>query len=162
LAPEVAFALKWPNDVLADGAKVAGVLLESEAQEPGLAIVIGIGLNLASAPEGMPFPAQSLLALGHAVTAEDAFARLTDAWVPWVRLWNEGRGFDAVREAWLARATGIGQAVSVRTGDRVDTGTFETLDEQGRLILRQSDGTSRTISAGDVYFGDAAGIGASS
>jgi BirA family biotin operon repressor/biotin-[acetyl-CoA-carboxylase] ligase len=162
LAPEVAFTLKWPNDVLANGGKVAGLLLESEARGSGLAVVIGCGINLASAPQGMPFPAQSLLALGHVVTAEDAFLRLADAWVSWAGLWNEGQGFDVIREAWLARAAGIGQAISVRTGERVDTGTFETLDEEGRLILRKADGMIRVFSAGDVYFGDAAGSGASS
>jgi BirA family biotin operon repressor/biotin-[acetyl-CoA-carboxylase] ligase len=160
LAPEVGFTLKWPNDVLADGGKVAGLLLESEAQGAVLAIVVGFGLNLASAPEGMPFPAQSLRALGHMVTAEAAFARLTDAWLTFAMLWNDGRGVDVIREAWLARASGIGQSISVRTGDRVDTGIFETLDEQGRLILRATDGTVRTISAGDVYYGGAADGGA--
>jgi BirA family biotin operon repressor/biotin-[acetyl-CoA-carboxylase] ligase len=99
--------------------------------------------------------------LGHAVAAEEAFARLTDSWVSWAGLWNDGRGFAGIREAWLARAQGIGQSISVRTGDRVDKGIFETLDEEGRLILRKADGMIRVISAGDVYFGDAAG-GASS
>jgi BirA family biotin operon repressor/biotin-[acetyl-CoA-carboxylase] ligase len=162
LAPEVVFSLKWPNDVLADRGKIAGLLLESEVQGPALAIVIGFGVNLAAAPEGLPFPAQSLRALGQAVAPEQAFARLTDAWVSRILLWNGGRRFDEIRAAWLARAAGIGQAISVRTGDRVESGIFETLDEQGRLILRKSDGTMRAISAGDVYFGDAAGGGASS
>jgi BirA family transcriptional regulator, biotin operon repressor / biotin---[acetyl-CoA-carboxylase] ligase len=162
LAPDIAFSLKWPNDVLADRGKVAGLLLESEAQGPLVAVVIGFGLNLASAPPGMAFPAQSLAALGHPVTADEMFAGLTDAWVSRIMLWNDGRGFDVIREAWLAQAAGIGQAISVRTGDRVESGIFETLDEQGRLILRKSDGTMRAISAGDVYFGDAAGGGASS
>ena len=156
LAPGVDVALKWPNDVLANGGKVAGLLLESETQGSSLAMVVGIGVNLASAPEGMPFPAQSLRALGHVVTAERALADLSDAWVSLAALWNEGRGFQVIREAWLAQARGIGQSISVRTGDRVDSGTFETLDEQGRLILCAADGTMRTISAGDVYFGDAA------
>jgi BirA family biotin operon repressor/biotin-[acetyl-CoA-carboxylase] ligase len=189
LAPGTAFALKWPNDVLADGGKVAGLLLESEpsnavhSRESGnpeswvpafagtngdsdlsaeaghaLAIIVGIGINLASAPRNMPFPAQSLRALGHAVTAERAFARLTEAWVARAALWNDGQGFDGIRKAWLAQARGIGQSISIRTGDRVETGIFETLDEQGRLILRKTDGLIRVISAGDVYFGGAAGV----
>lgn len=162
LAPDIDLALKWPNDVLADGGKVAGLLLESEAQGPLLAVVVGFGVNLASAPAGMPFPAQSLRALGHAVAVEEAFARLTDAWVALSALWNDGHGFDVIRKAWLAQAKGIGQAISVRTGDRVESGIFETLDEQGRLILRKGDGMIRVIGAGDVYFGDAAGVGAAS
>jgi BirA family biotin operon repressor/biotin-[acetyl-CoA-carboxylase] ligase len=162
LVPDVPFSLKWPNDVLADGGKIAGVLLESESRGAVLAIVIGFGLNLASAPQGTPYPAQSLRGLGHAVAAEDAFSQLTTAWVSWARLWNEGRGFADIRAAWLARAAGIGQAISVRTGDRVETGIFETLDDEGKLILRKADGIIRVFSAGDVYFGEAAGNGASS
>jgi BirA family biotin operon repressor/biotin-[acetyl-CoA-carboxylase] ligase len=160
LAPGASFALKWPNDVLAGGGKVAGVLLESEARGSDLAIVVGVGINLARAPEGMPFPAQSLKALGHGGTVEHALALLTDAWTGWVELWDEGQGFAGIRDAWLARASGIGQAISVRNGDRVDTGIFETLDESGRLILRKADGAKTAFSAGDVYYGDVAGGGA--
>ncbi|MFN3348525.1 biotin--[acetyl-CoA-carboxylase] ligase [Pseudorhodoplanes sp.] len=153
-SPKVHFSLKWPNDVLADGGKVAGLLLESEAHADDLAVAVGFGVNLAEAPSGMPYPAQSLAALGHVVTPEEAFSRLTDAWLSYAALWNEGLGFDAIREAWLAQARGIGQAISVRTGERMESGIFETLDEEGRLILRKTDGMIRVFTAGDVYFGD--------
>jgi BirA family biotin operon repressor/biotin-[acetyl-CoA-carboxylase] ligase len=156
LTPGVDVALKWPNDVLANGGKVAGLLLESESQGLSSTMVIGFGVNLASAPEGMPFPAQSLRALGHDVTAEMAFAGLSDSWVLFADIWDNGRGFDVIRKAWLAQARGIGQSISVRTGDRVESGIFETLDGQGRLILRAADGTTHAISAGDVFFGEAA------
>jgi len=143
-------------------AHYAGLLLESEVQGHGLTIVVGIGVNLASAPDGMPFPATSLHGLGHSVRPEQVFSELTDAWVAFAGFWNDGRGFDAIRKAWLAQAGGIGQATSVRTGDRVESGIFETLDQEGRLVLRLDDGGTRLIAAGDVYFGDAAGIGAAS
>lgn len=167
LAPDVELSLKWPNDVLANnvsgnGGKIAGLLLESETQGAALAIVVGFGVNLASAPEGMPFPAQSLRGAGQRVSAGAVFSALTDAWLDYIGLWNEGRGFDVIRNAWLAQARGIGQAISVRTGDRVESGIFETLDEEGRLVLRLDDGGTRLIAAGDVYFGNAAGMGASS
>ncbi len=158
LAPGIAATLKWPNDVLVQGRKVAGLLLESESKGDSLAIVVGIGVNIASAPENMPFPAASLLALGHDVAPEAFFTALTDAWLSWAGHWNNGRGFDVIRTAWLARAQGIGQSIAIRTGERVESGVFETLDEQGRLILRAAGGTTRAISAGDVYFGDAAGV----
>jgi BirA family biotin operon repressor/biotin-[acetyl-CoA-carboxylase] ligase len=157
LAPGVDLSLKWPNDVLVNGGKIAGLLMESEAKGHALAIVVGFGVNVASAPQGMAFPAKSLHGLGHLLRADEVFAELTDAWVALADLWDDGRGFDAVRKDWLAQAGGIGQAVSVRMADRVETGIFETLDEQGRLILRRQDGTARVFSAGDVYFGDAAG-----
>ncbi len=157
LASDLDLSVKWPNDVLANGGKIAGLLMESEAQGEALKIVIGFGVNVASAPEGMAFPASSLHGLGHRVTADEVFSGLTDAWVAGAELWDHGLGFNAVRNDWLAQAAGIGQAISVRMGDRVDRGIFETLDEQGRLILRKKDGMIRVVSAGDVYFGDAAG-----
>ena len=157
LAPDADLSVKWPIDVLADGGKIAGLLLESEPYRHGLAIVIGFGVNVASAPEGMAFPVSSLRGLGHRVTVDEVYSRLTDAWVAGADLWDHGLGFNAVRNDWLAQAAGIGQAISVRMGDRVDSGIFETLDEQGRLILRKKDGMIRVVSAGDVYFGNAAG-----
>ncbi len=157
LAPDVDLSLKWPNDVLAKGGKVAGLLLESEVQGDALAVVVGFGVNLASAPAGMPFPATSLSGLGHNARPDEVFSALTDAWVALAGFWNNGRGFDAIRKAWLAQAGGIGQAISVRTGDRLESGIFETLDQEGRLVLRVDDGGTRLIAAGDVYFGDAAG-----
>ena len=149
--------MKWPNDVLANGGKIAGLLMESEAQGQALVIVIGFGVNVASAPEGLAFPANSLRGLGHRVTVDEVFSGLTDAWVAGADLWDHGLGFNAVRNDWLAQAAGIGQAISVRMGERVDRGIFETLDEQGRLILRKKDGMIHVVSAGDVFFGDAAG-----
>ena len=162
LAPGANLSLKWPNDVLANGGKIAGLLLESETQGDALAIVVGFGVNLASAPAGMPFPATSLGGQGHGATPDEVLSELTDAWVGLAALWNNGRGFEAIRKAWLAQAGGIGHAISVRTGDRVESGIFETLDQEGRLVLRLDDGGTRLIAAGDVYFGDAAGTGAAS
>lgn len=155
-APGAAIALKWPNDVLCDGKKLAGILLEAEAAPGGLAVVIGIGVNLASAPEGMPFPAASLAARGFIVHPETMFAALTDAWAGFGRLWDGGRGMPRLRDLWVQKAAGLGQAVTVSTGDRVVEGVFETLDNDGRMILRTADNTELPISAGEVHFGGAA------
>lgn len=159
LAPGVRFTLKWPNDVLANGGKVAGLLLESEACGPRLAIVTGFGVNLAAAPEKTEFPAVSLAGLGHAVAAEAFLARLSDACAGGLETWRSGQGFADIRRLWLDRARGIGQPVCVRVGERIESGVFETLDEQGRLMLRTASG-SVAVSAGDVYFSDAATVGA--
>jgi BirA family transcriptional regulator, biotin operon repressor / biotin---[acetyl-CoA-carboxylase] ligase len=160
LAPGVAFALKWPNDVLANGKKVAGILLESEARGDALAIIVGFGINLADAPDGMTFPATSIAAMDGTSTPQQAFARLSDCVARTLEIWQHGQGFSEIRKFWLERAKGIGQAVSIRVGDRVVNGIFETLDEQGRLLLRMPDGELQTISAGDVYFGSVASAGA--
>jgi len=148
--------LKWPNDLLADDAKLAGILLESEIHGDRLAVVVGIGVNVLSAPASTDRPATSLRALGHSVTLETLFARLTDAWCRHEAIWDQGRGFAAIRRLWLERAHGIGAPVSVRIGERVETGVFETLDAEGCMILRMPNGGTKSVSAGDVYFGNAA------
>lgn len=153
-APRLSLSLKWPNDLLADGKKLAGLLLESQNLGDQLALVVGIGINVVAAPEGMGYPAVSLASLGHGVQAKDLFASLTDTFVKYDSLWDRGGGFADIRRLWLERAHGVGKSVSVHMGDRIEHGIFETLDEQGCFILRKPDGTRCTIAAGDVYFGD--------
>lgn len=155
-APGAGIALKWPNDVLLDGMKLAGILLEAESRPEGLALVIGIGVNLASAPEGLPFPATSLAARGFIVHPKAMFAALTDAWTGFERLWDSGRGMPRIRELWLRRAAGLGEVVSVSMGARVVEGIFETLDNDGQMILRGTDGSKIAVAAGEVHFGAAA------
>jgi BirA family biotin operon repressor/biotin-[acetyl-CoA-carboxylase] ligase len=155
------FSLKWPNDVLAGGQKLAGILLEAEAvANDRLAVVVGIGTNVIAAPEGTPTPATSLAALGVDIGAEELFATLSDAWAEFRGLWDNGRGFGEIRRLWLARAAGLGQKVTVRNGGFTVEGTFDTLDEAGCMVIRTSNGGRVAISAGDVYFGSAASAGA--
>lgn len=146
--------LKWPNDVMLDGGKLAGILLEAEPASGGaLAIAIGIGVNVVAAPAGLPYPAASLSTLGYSIDAARLFAALSDAFAAVMRVWNGGRGFAAIRRLWLDRAVGLGEDVAVRIGDRVVSGIFETIDEEGRLVIRSSQGVVRTIAAGEVHFG---------
>jgi BirA family transcriptional regulator, biotin operon repressor / biotin---[acetyl-CoA-carboxylase] ligase len=155
------FSLKWPNDVLAGKQKLAGILLEAEAIAGGhLAVVVGIGTNVVAAPEGTPTPATSLAALGIQVGAEELFAVLSDGWAEFRGIWDGGRGFGDIRKLWLARAAGLGQAVAIKSGGRTIEGTFDTLDEQGCMIVRTSTGTRVPITAGDVHFGSVASVGA--
>lgn len=153
LAQSAGIRLKWPNDVLCGGAKVAGILLEGAKAPSGRnAVVIGIGVNVNHAPEGVPYPATSLARCGFRVSAEDLFAALAEAWVDHERLWTDG-GFAALRGRWLERAAGLGSPIAVKVGDEVLRGTFETIDDAGRLIVRGADGSSRQITAGEVHFG---------
>ena len=155
------FTLKWPNDVLAGGEKLAGILLEAEAVAASrLAVVVGIGTNVIAAPEGTPTPATSLAALGVHVGAEELFATLSDAWVEFRGIWNDGRGFTEIRRLWLERAAGLGDPVAIQTGNATVKGTFETIDEAGCLIVRTAEGKLLPIAAGEVYFGSAASVGA--
>jgi len=151
--------LKWPNDVLIDGAKVAGILLEAVSPPSGRnGVVIGIGVNVRQAPLDLPYPATSLVEAAADVTADALFEALAEAWVEQESLWNAGRGFAAIRDRWLTRAAGLGAPIAVGLGTEVVRGTFETIDEAGRLVVRATDGVVRAISAGDIYFGAAASV----
>ena len=155
------FFLKWPNDVLVGRQKLAGILLEAEAVAGNrLAVVVGIGTNVIAAPGGTPTPATSLAALGVHVGAEELFAALSDAWVEFRGIWDNGRGFAEIRKLWLERAAGLGERVAIQTGTVTVEGTFDTIDETGCLIVRTPEGKYMPIAAGEVYFGSVASVGA--
>jgi BirA family biotin operon repressor/biotin-[acetyl-CoA-carboxylase] ligase len=155
------FELKWPNDVLASGAKMAGILLESALLDQGrFAVAVGIGVNVVAHPPDLPYPTTSLKALGANCDAETLFLALSDAWTANARLWRDGQGLAAIRQRWLERAAGIGSEVAVRVDGNVVRGTFETIDEDCRFVIRDRDGSPLTIAAGDVHFGAVASAGA--
>lgn len=147
-------ALKWPNDVLADGAKIAGILLEMGKTPDGRhAVVIGIGVNVIAAPTGLPYPAISLKDLGYDRSAEAVFEALAEAWVEAFSIWNEGAGITEILSQWRGSAAGIGAPVAVSQDGVVRRGIFETIDSSGRLVMRDDDGARIVITAGDVHFG---------
>jgi BirA family biotin operon repressor/biotin-[acetyl-CoA-carboxylase] ligase len=153
VAPAVPTALKWPNDVLARGRKIAGILLESEPAPDFAAawVVVGVGVNLASHPEGVMYPATDLAAAGApGVTAEAALAAFAAALDSWYRRWRED-GFAAVRQAWLARAAGLGAPIRVQLDRETLSGIFAGLDTDGSLLLDRPCGERRRIAAGDVF-----------
>ncbi|HZA01041.1 MAG TPA: biotin--[acetyl-CoA-carboxylase] ligase [Hyphomicrobiaceae bacterium] len=155
------FELKWPNDVLAGGAKLAGILLESLLlADNHYALAIGIGVNVVAHPEGLPYPATSLAALGSTADAETLFLALSDAWTANARDWDEGRGLARIRNRWLARAAGLGSDVAVRVDGNVVRGVFETIDDDCRFVIRSLSGEEVRIAAGDVHFGAVASAGA--
>ncbi|MCD7060912.1 biotin--[acetyl-CoA-carboxylase] ligase [Pelagibacterium xiamenense] len=150
-------ALKWPNDVLADGAKLAGILLEGHKRPDGRhAIVIGFGVNVVAAPEGLPYPAAALNAMGVNVDAAAVFEALAESWVECFNAWDNGRGIAKILESWRAAAAGIGAEVAVQRNRDVVRGVFETIDDAGHLIVRDPEGHRIAIAAGDVHFGTTA------
>ena len=160
-AAPLKYALKWPNDVMAERQKLTGILLEAEAVAGNrLAVVVGIGTNVVAAPEGTSTPATSLAALGVDAGAEELFAALSDAWVEFRGIWDDGRGFAEIRRLWLERAFGLGEPVAIQTGAATVEGMFDTIDETGCLIVRTAEGKRIPIAAGEVYFGAAASVGA--
>ncbi len=151
------FALKWPNDVLLNGGKVAGILLESMGQGAGVShLAIGIGVNLAAAPgadqvePGAVRPVSLLGETGARVTPEEFLDLLAPAYAGWESVFT-GQGFAPIREAWLDRAARIGEPVTARTGTATHLGTFETVDLAGALVLRTAEGR-QAIPAAEVFF----------
>lgn len=139
--------IKWPNDVLVDGAKIAGILLERS----GDAVVAGIGINVTGHPVGLDRPVTSLLAQG--MPDGDAAAlqvRLAELFAHWLAIWRV-QGLDPVRAHWLANAHPAGTPMRVVPPDGAPVeGSFDTLDRDGMLILRLANGESRAIHAGDI------------
>jgi BirA family biotin operon repressor/biotin-[acetyl-CoA-carboxylase] ligase len=153
------FSLKWPNDILVDGAKLVGILLETELRPDGSRfVVVGIGVNVAHAPDDLAYAAASLAGLGYTVDAPGLFEALSREWVELFGLWDRGRNFAAIRTMWLQRAAGLGGDIVVRNGGTSLHGTFETLDASGQLVVRLTDGSTKGVAAGDVYFGLAATV----
>jgi BirA family biotin operon repressor/biotin-[acetyl-CoA-carboxylase] ligase len=146
-APHAAITVKWPNDVLAEGRKIAGILLEAG---PGW-LAVGMGVNLAAAPEGTEFPAIALADLGVTPPSPDAaLTVIANRFAHWYDAWVED-GFEPLRTAWLARASGLGEPIRARLPHEERNGVFEGIDENGALLLNEQ-GLVRPISAGEVFF----------
>lgn len=142
-APEARLAIKWPNDLLADGAKLSGILLERVED----AVVVGFGVNLAHHPEGLDRPVTSLKALvGAAPDAATFLEVLAESFARWLARWRS-EGIAPIRNRWLLAAHPVGTALSTSEGD----GLFDGLTEAGSLRLRLADGSARVIHAGDVF-----------
>ncbi len=151
-AAEASFTLKWPNDVLCNGAKLAGILVEGLTL-PGqrFAAIVGVGVNCASAPDGLAYPTASLAsALGRPVDPAALFATLRKTFAATLARWSRGENFPAIREAWLESAAGLGGPIRVRRGEEARDGTFSGLDPDGRLQLRRPGGELELIEAGDI------------
>ena len=148
--------LKWPNDLLIDGKKMGGILLES-ASAPGAAMLdwlaAGIGVNVTSHPEGTETPATSLKDEGIVAPPGpfDCLQFLAFGWDDWFTQWKT-LGFEPIRMDWLYRAHGLNQPITARLGQESVSGVFRDLDETGALVLELADGSRRKISAGEVFF----------
>jgi BirA family transcriptional regulator, biotin operon repressor / biotin---[acetyl-CoA-carboxylase] ligase len=139
--------LKWPNDLLCDGAKLAGILIEGE----GAVVAVGIGINCKHHPDDTAYPATDLLARGAAVTPNDLLPLLSKTMLARLAQWQSGTGFAVIRANWLARAGANGSAIAVRFAAREIVGRYEGIDGSGRLLLRTPDGKAEMISAGEVF-----------
>jgi len=154
----VAVRYKWPNDVLLNGRKVAGVLLESSLGPKGGLdwLVIGVGVNVLGFPKRTGYPATSLVAEGaEGLDAACVLEGFCQAFLSGYERWRD-EGFAGVRRRWLGRAAGIGETIEVRLDGETLSGIFAGLDEAGALILRRAGEEDRRISAGEVFLPAAA------
>ncbi|MCZ0738494.1 biotin--[acetyl-CoA-carboxylase] ligase [Phreatobacter sp. AB_2022a] len=149
-----AFNLKWPNDGLLGGAKVAGILIEATTRGRLTQVAIGIGVNIAGHPDDTPYPTTSFAAKGFAFDRDQLFEALSASMVRALAVWDRGARFAQIRAGWLARAAGLGGPLVLRTDGRRVEGIFTGLDPQGRLILDTPDGRE-LITAGEVLLAPA-------
>lgn len=143
---------KWPNDVLVDGAKISGILLETytKSGEKNL-MIIGIGINVSHHPDHTLYRATHINEnVPVEVTPNDVFGVLADKMAKWLNIWQE-KGFSVIREEWLKSAKGQGDMIKVRLPDQELNGRFVDLDSQGALML-DMDSEIKLIHSGDVFF----------
>jgi len=145
--------LKWPNDIMLNGEKIAGLLLETKAEAGKTVeyVIIGLGVNLKSSPPDTPYPTTSFLAQGQIIPDTVFLESYARHFLDWATRWVE-EGFEPIRQEWRWRARGIGSGITVRLANDTLHGIFEDIAEDGSLILNQ-DGKQRRITAGDVFFG---------
>jgi BirA family biotin operon repressor/biotin-[acetyl-CoA-carboxylase] ligase len=144
---------KWPNDVLVDGRKISGILLESGGITGGKVdwLVLGIGVNLRHHPAESLYPTTDLLAAGGPnLTPDQAMDLLLAEFQPLYDIWEQ-QGFAALRDDWLAHCTGLGEAVLARLEQEEVSGRFDDIDADGTLIMALADGSKRRITAGDIF-----------
>ena len=143
---------KWPNDVLANGKKIAGILLETEmiAGDKPEFVVVGAGVNLVSSPRDAAYPATSLAEEGAGVIAPAAaLPAFIEHFAEWLAIWRAD-GFATIRDAWLRQALGIGEIIQVRLERDSFGGRFLDLDMDGALLLGMPEG-ERRIAAGEIF-----------
>jgi len=143
--------LKWPNDVLLDGKKLVGILVEGVIAGSKQAVVTGIGINCAHHPANMAYPVTDLANEGFSVSPPALFERLAARMLDRLAQWKRGSTFAATRQAWLERAYELGREIEVKLPERTLGGRFEEIDGDGALVLALANGHREFIRVGDVF-----------
>jgi len=150
LLPDVDLVLKWPNDVLLGGAKISGILTETRVRGDHVVALLGVGINLAHAPEGARYPTT---ALADHLVVPLAVEGLLDLYLTALSarytLWCS-EGFAPIRTAWSERSRWIGQRVSVENGEQKIIGRYDGVEADGTMIVTGDSGEKHKVSAGDV------------
>jgi BirA family biotin operon repressor/biotin-[acetyl-CoA-carboxylase] ligase len=146
----ISVTLKWPNDVLADGRKIAGILCETESVpgRAGTPLILGVGINVVSAPTATSYPATSLAAFAPAPKSSLLLANLLAALDDWYGRWRTD-GFALVRETWIGHAHRLGALISTECGV---TGVFRGVDETGAVVIGLAEGGQHRLAAGTIRY----------
>jgi BirA family biotin operon repressor/biotin-[acetyl-CoA-carboxylase] ligase len=152
LGDDIEIKCKWPNDILVEGKKISGILLESSGAAGGKPdyIIIGIGLNLMSHPTNALYPAANIREFGEDISSEEALEILANYMADYINIWQR-TGFADIRKIWLTRAKGQGSNIIVKLLHKEMTGRFIDLDSTGGLLL-QTEEHLEIITAGDIFF----------
>lgn len=142
--------VKWPNDLMINGKKCAGLLLEGGALRQSRFVVIGLGVNVVSHPDKTNHPASNLNELGIPTSVEHFFPYLSDAIAQRLAEWEMGHGFSSIRQDWLSNAYRMGQDMRVNTSTESFVARLDGVDETGNLIV-DHQGRQRTITAGEIF-----------
>ena len=156
-AKNIGLRLKWPNDILLGAAKIGGILVESTTARgrSDFIAVIGFGLNIVSAPDGLGRAATSLRAIGVETSADAVIVTLAQELDVWLERWDDARGFDVIGRAWMERAGPLGERITINSGQGPVHGTYQGLNETGGLVA-EVEGKRETITFGDVMLAAAA------
>lgn len=156
-AKNIGLRLKWPNDILLDGGKIGGILVESTTQGDGSAFVsvVGFGLNIVSAPDQLGLMTASLREAGVETDQEALLLVLANELDLWLEHWDDARGFGAIRDAWMERAGPLGERITFNSGQGRVHATYQGLNETGGLVA-EVEGKRETITFGDVMLAAAA------
>ena len=146
--PDDRVKIKWPNDILIGGDKCGGILVEQVSDS---LVAVGVGIDLANCPSGVGAVSLSDVC-GFALAPDEMLASVAHEMNAWLSLWRKA-GFAPIREAWLARAAGMGDVIRAVTPLGNIDGVFENLDSNGALLLRDAGGTMHRITAADVFYG---------
>ena len=145
--------VKWPNDVMLNGRKCSGILLESVHHQDMTYVVVGIGVNCQNFPVDTLHPATSLSAEGIEVSLDAFFSTLTKVMAHNITLWNSGENFPTIRQKWLDYAYKLGERISVHIpGQETQDGIFASIDDNGYMLLELFNGTVKQISTADIFF----------
>lgn len=151
--PTLEIKCKWPNDVLVNGKKIAGILIESEVDATTKEVtqaVIGIGVNVLYSPENVMYPATNLEQEGLRIDSADLMKRFVSHFNEVYKEWLNA-GFKNTRKSWLENAHRLGEEISVKISEEITVGIFKDLDETGTLIIKRKYGKIIKICSGDVF-----------